>query len=246
MSVQMMVPLLYMMLAPMGTKTWCVFCSMSRQRWILNETIALPPSQGAPAKGILEVTKGLLTLSSDLLGLGVDLQAKMDDGSTSLHDAAFRGQAEFVKLLISGGSNLETKKDEESTALHCAPSRGCTAVVKLLINAGAHLKAKRNDGPTALHDSARGGHVSITSELLKAGTQVNARRNDGTTALHRCDSIETVQLLLQNGAETEIRSRLISSILQSSHSTGVTSCGANLENNTICDQNMQFDVDIPD
>lgn len=120
------------------------------------------------------------------------------------------------------------------------------------------LKGKRNDGSNALHDSARGGHVSITSELLKAGTQVNARRNDGTTALHRCDGTEIVQLLLRNGAETEIRSstksaltdharsRLISSILQSSHSTGVTSSGANLENNTICDQNMKFDVDIPD
>ena len=57
------------------------------------------PSQGVLAKGILEVTKGLLAPSSDLLGLGTELQAKMDNGSTALHDAAFRGQAEVVKLL---------------------------------------------------------------------------------------------------------------------------------------------------
>ena len=59
------------------------------------------PSQHALAKGILEVTKGLLAPSSDFLGLSTELQAKTDDGSTALHDADFRGQAEVVKLLIS-------------------------------------------------------------------------------------------------------------------------------------------------
>ncbi|THG20042.1 hypothetical protein TEA_018583 [Camellia sinensis var. sinensis] len=97
--------------------------------------------------GNLKVLKELLGDSSDSVLAFRDMQ-----GSTILHAAAGRGQAEVVKELISSLDIIDSTDNNGNTALHVAAHRGQLAVVEALILASpSSIYLRSNAGETFLH-----------------------------------------------------------------------------------------------
>ncbi len=69
-----------------------------------------------------------------------------------MHEAAYEGQLEVVKYLISNGADIKAKDNSGDTPLHAASrrGRGRLEIVKYLISKGADIHAKTNIGVTPL------------------------------------------------------------------------------------------------
>lgn len=82
-----------------------------------------------------------------LMGMHIDSQ-ELTTGSTALHLAAWKSNAESVKILIQAGANLEAKDVKGFTPLHLAVNRNNLITAEILLEASANLDTKNNDGKT--------------------------------------------------------------------------------------------------
>src|SRR5204862_7478861 len=156
------------------------------------------------------VTTDPLPLIKKLLDAGANVnwvvnntpRARMRDGSprivfaTALMRAAFSGDPELVKLLVSHGADPKIVSSDNETALMAAAgtgfipgySKGRTPaerleVVKLLIDLGQDVNAADDYGITALMVAANIGDVQIIQHLVDKGADLGAydlgKKNDG-------------------------------------------------------------------
>ena len=110
---------------------------------------------------------------------------------------------EVVRLLLRHGGNVDERDDNGETVLHRAVEDGCVEVVRVLLQGGADVGAGGAwDGATALHIAVERGAAEIAHLLLAAGADVSAQDDNGNTALHLCTTTETLQLLLNAGADS--------------------------------------------
>jgi len=148
-------------------------------------------------------------------------------GETILYDISGRGNSEMANVLLEHGADISIQDPTtEMTALHNASRSGHTEIVKILLENGANMHQQDMDGKIAIHHASEYGHVETVRFLLENGVEVNCQDKDGKTAL-MCVSkqhdgakigqmfgqitpfnvssenryIETVNLLLKNGAE---------------------------------------------
>jgi|GEM_PF-2833185 len=108
-----------------------------------------------------------------MIGFGVDVNARHEDGSTALLLAALKGRADCINVLIDAGADLNAKDSDGRTALIWAAKRGHANCVKALIAAGADLKAKENNGGTAFTSAAS----DEIATLLRPSTDVPTQRS---------------------------------------------------------------------
>lgn len=156
------------------------------------------------------VTEDPLPLIKKLLDAGADVnwvvnntpRARMRDGSprivfaTALMRAAFSGDIELVKLLLSYGADPNiVSRDNETTLLAAAGngfipgySKGRSSaerleVVKLLVDLGQDVNAFDNYGITPLMVAANIGDVPVIQYLIDKGADLAAwdlgKKNDG-------------------------------------------------------------------
>ena len=116
-------------------------------------------------QGHFAAENGHAKLSTALIELGANLEAKDNEGCTALHFAAGYGHVETVIALIKLGAILEAKDNEGCTALHFAVLNRHAETVKALIIGGANLEAKNNYEWTALQIAVLKGHTE-TVEIL--------------------------------------------------------------------------------
>ena len=64
------------------------------------------------------------------------------------------------------------------------------------------------DGDTCLHTAALIGDLRAVELLIKAGLDVNRQGDIGNTPLHYAKAPEIVEILLANGARTDIKNAL--------------------------------------
>jgi FtsZ-binding cell division protein ZapB len=133
------------------------------------------------------VRKGLTSSVKRLLSIrNINVNVKNVNGSTPLHDAAWKGRVEIVRLLLQNGAEVNAKDNHGNTPLHCAASDGNVDILHLLVVNGADLEVQDDDGWRALHDAAIRGYLPIIQELIsRYHVDINARDNDGRTALSR-------------------------------------------------------------
>jgi len=101
-----------------------------------------------------------------LLAKGADVNAKNNDGATSLHYASWNGHTELAEALIAKGANINAKDSGGDTPLHWASANGHADVTKALIAKGADINAKNNHGRTPL-DVARSEGKDSVAKLLE-------------------------------------------------------------------------------
>jgi hypothetical protein len=109
---------------------------------------------------------GDTSLVKSLLDKGVEINAKDNDGCSSLMLASYGGHTEIVELLLDRGSDINAKDDDGETALINAIMGRQVEIVAILIDKGADIEAKNNNGRTALMIAVLNGDTE-TVELLR-------------------------------------------------------------------------------
>jgi ankyrin repeat protein len=147
-----------------------------------------------------------------LLDQRADTNARLGDGATALHWAAYWGDAELVDRLIRAGAKVTLANDLGVTPLHLASTNENPGVAKRLLAAGAEPNAAAKLGHTPLMAAARAGRAEIAAALLARGANVNARESthDQTALMWAAASRrpEVVKVLLSAGADLSARSKL--------------------------------------
>jgi len=158
-----------------------------------------------PRTGVLHAsTKAILEL---YLRLGLNVDARNDDGETPLHKAVVslaphyvlwllqkgadpnardnRGRTPVLNLSISGFNSGLYKDELDSSRYTPPPQRG--HIPELLLKYGGDVSACDNDGNTALHLAADNSYpeLELVQWLLAKGADVNALNNSGETPLYR-------------------------------------------------------------
>jgi ankyrin repeat protein len=129
---------------------------------------------GAPVdvRLIAAVKNGNEKAVRDLIAERVNVNAAEVDGSTALHWAAQRDNAELVNLLLSSGANPKTATRYNVTPLYLACVNGNAEIIERLIRAGADANTISEEGETALMTgfrdrakSTRYKHCSLTAQM---------------------------------------------------------------------------------
>ncbi|NYD78460.1 ankyrin repeat domain-containing protein [Arthrobacter cupressi] len=139
-----------------------------------------------------------------------------------------------VRKLIAAGGDVNAKDDIQDSAFLYAGAEGFNEVLKLTIAAGADVKATNRYGGTALIPASEHGHVETVKILIAAGVPVNHVNNLGWTAMQEAILLndggprqrETVRLLLEAGANPDIRDPQGRTALQNAERLGFTEIAA--------------------
>lgn len=99
-----------------------------------------------------------------------------------LVQAASVGEANIVKLLITGGADVNASTQHGMTALMTAAQKGHLEVVSLLLDLGADINVERRDGFNALALATFFGHVLVVRELIGRGANVESKDRSGSSA----------------------------------------------------------------
>jgi len=120
-------------------------------------------------------------------GVSIDLATvdapSWSDGTTPLHVATWRGDADLTRWLIEEGANIEAVCRGGDQPIHIAHS----SVIPLLLEAGADLEALTDFHQTPLMRHAltnrRRGDIESIRVLLDAGANPDATDKEGRTAV---------------------------------------------------------------
>ena len=131
------------------------------------------------------------------------------DGTTALHWAVNRGDAEMVDILVAAGANVSAANRYGVQPLSLAAENGDAAVMDRLLKAGADPNTSMPEGETVLMTAALSGKVDVIKTLLVHGAKVNARDEFlGETALMWAagrNNADAVRMLVEFGADINIR-----------------------------------------
>ena len=94
------------------------------------------------------------------IAAGTDLNMRGEDGGTSLHAVAARGNDEVAMLLIDAGADVNAKKADGGTPLHSAAFFCHEKIVRGLLANGADKTIRNAAGATA-YDGVAGSFEDV-------------------------------------------------------------------------------------
>jgi uncharacterized protein len=167
-------------------------------------TAAPPPTETAPATSPPSVPDIAPPVQSPAE------QAQLDQ---DLIAAAKANNVPLVRELIGRGGNVNAKDAIHDSAFLYAGAEGFNEVLRLTLAAGADVASTNRYGGTALIPASEHGHVETVRILIGAGVPVNHVNNLGWTAMQEAVLLnsggprqqEVVRLLLEAGADPDIR-----------------------------------------
>jgi ankyrin repeat protein len=140
---------------------------------------------------------------------GADVNAAQGDGTTPLHWAVYKIDAELVTELLKRGAEPNVINNYGSSPLAEAVKVADLELVTILLDAGADLEAPNQDGQTALMLAARAGAFDAAKLLIERGADVNTRETwrGQTAVMWAADGrfADIVELLIANGADVHVR-----------------------------------------
>jgi ankyrin repeat protein len=174
---------------------------------LLALALAVPAAAASNAALADAVEQGDKARIRQLLEKGGDVNAAQVDGTTALHWAAYREDAETVGSLLKAGANVNAVNRYGVPPLATACTNGNAAIVKLLLQAGADANTTMKGGETVLMLAARSGNGEAVKALLKAGAKPDSRERLGQTALMWASAeghTAVVRALLDAGADLNL------------------------------------------
>jgi ankyrin repeat protein len=141
-----------------------------------------------------------------LLKNGTNINALNKNNNTVLDEAIiYNKDGRVAEFLLKNGAIIDFKKDGKKPLLVQATSDDNFEIVKLLLAYGANPNSRSDDGKTALISAAFNKNLRIIKELVKSGAEINIVDNGGHSPLSWAhDDLETLEYLLQNGADPDI------------------------------------------
>jgi ankyrin repeat protein len=140
-----------------------------------------------------------------MLRKGADVNAKHENGSTSLILASQNGHVDVVRELSKSGADVNAKNQFGDTSLTSASRKGDVDMVRELLRRGADVNATGACGYTSLTTASFfKDDVDVVRELLKSGADVDATNKYVDTALINASSrghVNVVRELLKGGAD---------------------------------------------
>lgn len=148
-----------------------------------------------------------------LINSGCDPRAFSFRGGTLLHEAAESGRVALISVLQKHSIDINAADADGDTALHIAarsrPSNNESerlAMVEALVAHGANLEAIDNIGKSPLQVSVgmKANH-RMSEYLVNLGANVHQADQSGNTAIFGVCDIETLKLLLDHGADINVK-----------------------------------------
>ncbi len=149
----------------------------------------------------------------NLIREAADVNTSLGDGTTALHWAAEKDDAEMAQLLIYAGANIRaTTRIGGYTPLFMAARRGAAPVVDALLKSGSDVNVAAINDMTPLMFAALSGDRESVRLLVEAGADVNAREAEhGQTALifaAAYDRADVVEELVEHQADLDLATEL--------------------------------------
>ena len=156
---------------------------------------------------------GDLEAVRNLIREAADVNTSLGDGTTALHWAAEKDDAEMAQLLIYAGANIRaTTRIGGYTPLFMAARRGAAPVVDVLLKSGSDVNVAAINDMTPLMFAALSGDRESVRLLVEAGADVNAREAEhGQTALifaAAYDRADVIEELVEHQADLDLETEL--------------------------------------
>ncbi len=135
---------------------------------------------------------------------GAMLQPATAAADQRLVQAAARGDAAAVRVLLAERADVNAADADGTTALHWAVWADDLATTDMLIRAGAKVAAANAFAVTPVYLAAEHGNTPLLRRLLDAGADVNTADGTGDTLLMaavRTGNADSVRLLLDRAAQ---------------------------------------------
>lgn len=136
-----------------------------------------------------------------LAGANPNIASAGAGGYYPLHDAAYRGQPEMIRLLLQYGAHIDVKNTRGETPLYIAAWQVKREVVLSLLAAGANVNIKSKRGDTPLFpglyetDAERVRDLPVIIEaLLSHGANPNVKDKQGESPLILALSMEKIEI----------------------------------------------------
>src|SRR5215831_12627030 len=144
-----------------------------------------------------------------LIAAGADVNAAQGDGTTPLHWAVYKIDADLARALLERGAKPDIINTYGSSPLAEAAKVGNARLVGMLLDAGSNVEVPNQEGQTALMLAARAGSLEVAELLVRHGANVNAREQwRGQTALMwavAARSAELTRFLIAHKADVDAR-----------------------------------------
>src|SRR5262249_36722118 len=144
-----------------------------------------------------------------MIAAGADLNAAQGDGTTPLHWAVYKLDADLARAPLARGAKPDVINTYGSSRLAEAVKIANARLVEMLLDAGSNAEVPNREGQTALMLAARAGSVDVAKLLVRHGANVNAREKwRGQTALMwaaDARSAELTRFLIDNKADVNPR-----------------------------------------
>ena len=144
-----------------------------------------------------------------MIAAGADVNAAQGDGTTPLHWAVYKIDADLTRALLQRGARPNVINNYGSSPLAEAVKVANPRLVEMLLDAGSDANVPNQEGQTALMLAARAGSLDVASLLVRHGADVNAREKwRGQTALMwaaDAGSAELTRFLISQKADINAR-----------------------------------------
>ncbi|XP_028809298.1 uncharacterized protein LOC114763708 [Denticeps clupeoides] len=157
---------------------------------------------------LMAVWRGDARVMRDILMTSESNQLQVNkDGWTPLHEAAYYGQAECMKILLLVAPQMINHQTTSSqTPLILAAARGHFACTQCLLDMGADPNIADKSKRTPIYEASVVGNVEMVQRILRSGARVDRRCAGGWTALHEAASrnnLSVTALLVEHGAKVD-------------------------------------------
>ncbi|XP_052077694.1 uncharacterized protein LOC127715630 [Mytilus californianus] len=181
---------------------------LEKNKAIVDETLMyLSDSFESP---MLDVAgQGYCDLANMLIRMGMNVNARDQEGRTPLYRASESGHEDMVSLLLKNEGNYMLTRDdslnEGESPLFVASKKGHKNVVNLFLDYDCNPNICTDNQESSLHIASQNGHLDIVKVLLRKKANPNLNAVHGVTPLYKAAEeghFNVVKYLLEHRADS--------------------------------------------